>query len=402
MLGVEQWAELRRMHVVEQVPIKEIARRTGLARNTVRAALRSEVPPRYAHRDRPSKLDPFKPQVEELLRGDPRLPVRRIGELIAESGYEGGKTILADWLREVRPRFCPPRTFQRTSYRPGEILQFDLVVPRCEIPVGHGQTRRAWVLTAALGYSRAAAGALIFSRQMPDLVWGMSRCIAQLGALPETVVWDREGAIHAGGGRPTEAFAAFCGALPVAWRILEPRDPQSKGVLERLHRYMHTNFEPGRSFGGPDHFQSQLDAWMAKANEREHATLHERPVDRLAKERRRMRALPNPMPPTERRFVMRVPPQPYLRFDTNDYSLDPRAVGQRVEVRVSQRAIAAACLDSGALVARHRRCLAKRRTFTDPAHQALLEALRGNRRARGVDIAVTERPLERYDALIPA
>lgn len=402
MLGVEQWAELRRMHVVEGVAIKEIARRTGLARNTVRAALRSEAPPRYERVARPSKLDPFKPQVEELLRGDPRLPVRRIGELIAASGYEGGKTILADWVREVRPRFCPPRTFQRTSYRPGEILQFDLVVPRCEIPVGDGQTRRGWVLTAALGYSRAAAGALIFSRQMPDLVWGMSRCIAELGALPETVVWDREGAIHAGGGRPTEAFAAFCGALPVAWRILEPRDPQSKGVLERLHRYMHTNFEPGRSFRSPDHFQSQLDAWMAKANEREHATLHERPVDRLAEERRRMRALPSPMPASDRRFVLRVPPQPYLRFDTNDYSLDPRAVGRRVEVRVSQREIVAVCLDSGALVARHHRCFAKRRTFTDPAHQALLEALRGQRRRRGVDVAVAERPLDRYDALIPA
>jgi len=402
VLAVEQWAEIRRLHLVEQVPIKEIVRRTGLARNTVRAALRAKAPPRYERTAaRPSKLDPFKGEIEELLRRDPRLPAPRIMELIAASGYEGGKTILSDYLRELRPRFAPSRTYQRTSYRPGEILQFDLVEPRSKIPVGHGQSRRAWVLTAALGYSRAAAGALIFSRQIPDLIWGMSRCIAQLGALPETVVWDREGAIHAGGGRPTEAFVAFCGALPVDWHILEARDPESKGVLERLHRFMRTNFEPARCFSGPDHFQSSLDAWMAKANEREHATLHERPVDRLAVERRAMRPLPDPMPPTERRFTMRVPPQPYLRFDTNDYSLDPRAVGRRVEVRAGQRAILAACLDSGEIVARHRRSFAKRRTFTDPAHQALLEALRGHRRRR-VDITVPERPLERYDALIPA
>lgn len=164
---------------------------------------------------------------------------------------------------------------------------------------------------------------------------------------------------------------------------------------------MRTNFEPGRRFSGPDHFQAQLDAWMAKANEREHATLHERPIDRLVAEKKRMRALPEPMPATERRFTMRVPPQPYLRFDTNDYSLDPRAVGRRVEVRVGQRAIGAACLDSGEIVARHRRSFAKRRTFTDPAHQALLDALRGRRR-RPVDVTVTERPLARYDALIPA
>ena len=293
MLGVEQWAEIRRMHLVEKVPIKEIARRTGLARNTVRAALRAKAPPRYERTAaQPSKLDPFKGEIEELLRKDPRLPAPRIMELIAASGYEGGKTILCDHLREVRPRFAPPRTYQRTSYRPGEILQFDLMEPRAKVPVGHGQSRRAWVLTAALGYSRASAGALIFSRQIPDLIWGMSRCIAQLGALPETVVWDREGAIHAGAGRPTEAFLAFCGALPVDWRILEARDPESKGVLERLHRFMRTNFEPARSFRSPDHFQSsarRLDGQGQRARAR--GTLRERPVDRLAAERRAMRPL---------------------------------------------------------------------------------------------------------------
>ncbi len=88
--------------------------------------------------------------------------------------------------------------------------------------------------------------------------------------------------------------------MPVAWHILKPRDPESKGVLERLHRFMRTNFEPARSFRGPAHFQAELDRWMAKANERGHATLHERPVDRLMVERRRVRALPSPMPPTRR------------------------------------------------------------------------------------------------------
>ena len=390
------------MHFVEKVAIKEIARRTGLARNTVRSALRSDTPPAYKRTaKRASKLDPFKGEIEELLRNDPRIPAPRIRELIAESGYEGGKTILNDFLREMRPRFDTRRTYQRTEYRPGEILQFDLVEVRSKIPVGHGESRRAWVLTAALGYSRAASGSLIFSRQINDLLWGMSRCIFRLGGLPETIVWDREAAIHAGGGRPTEPFAAFCGQLPVAWRILEAADPESKGLLERLHRYMRTNFEPARRFRNPDHFQSQLDAWMQKANERVHASLRERPVDRLAKERRCMRPLPDPMPQTERRFVMRVPAQPYLRFDTNDYSVDPRAVGRRVEMRIGQRKVTAVSLDTAEVVANHQRCFAKRRTLTDPDHQALLEAQRGRRRHH-LDIEVDERPLARYDALIPS
>jgi transposase len=401
VVGVEQWAEIRRMHLVERVPIKEIARRTGLARNTIRAALRSERPPSYERALRPSKLDPFKAEVERLLRADPRIPNTRIRELIAELGYEGGKTILDNHLREVRPRFAPRRTYQRTVYRPGEICQFDLWEPRGEVPVGHGQTRRAWVVTSALGFSRAGAGALIFAKQAPDILWGMGRCLATLGALPETVVWDRESAI-APRGKPTDAFAAFCGSLPVGWSICEAADPESKGILERSHRFMRSNFEPGRAFASPEHFQATLDDWFAnRANTRLHRGIRAVPAERLVQERCRMRALPEQMPDTDRRFVMRVPQQPYLRFDTNDYSLDPRAAGRRVEVRVGQGQIRAITLDGGETVASHRRSFAKGLTFTDPAHQALLDQLRGTRR-RGPQVEVELRPLARYDALIPA
>ena len=91
---------------------------------------------------RPSKLDPFKEEIHELLRADPKLPGVRVRELIEPLGFEGGKTIVDDYLREVRPLFLAPRTFQRTVYRPGEICQLDLWQPSREVPVGHGQTRR--------------------------------------------------------------------------------------------------------------------------------------------------------------------------------------------------------------------------------------------------------------------
>jgi hypothetical protein len=396
---VEQWAEIRRMHFVERLAIKEIQRRTGRDRKTIRRALRSEEPPRYRRPPRPSKLDPFRDEIEHLLRSDPRLPGKRIRELIEELGYQGSKTILDDYLRELRPRYLPRRTYQRTLYRPGELLQFDLFEPRGLIPVGHGQTRRGWVVTAELGYSRALAGALVFSKQAPDLLFGMGRCLSRLGALPETLVWDREAAIHAGGGRPSEEFAAFCGRLAVGWLILEPADPESKGALERSHRFMRTNFEPGRRFCSELDYQVQLDAWTGRANARTHRTIRAVPAERLAEERRRMRPLPERMPETDRRFVTRVPQQPYLRFDTNDYSLDPRLAGRRVEVRVSQRELTAVALDTGELASRHRRSFAKGLTFTDPAHQRELERLRGTRRR---EPEVELRPLARYDALIPA
>jgi transposase len=126
VLDVRRWAEIRRMREVEGLSIHEIVRRTGHDRNTVRRALRREGPPRYQRPPRPSKLDPFKDEIHRLLQADPKLPGKRIRELIEELGYAGSKTILDDYLREVRPLFERRRTFQRTVYRSGELLQLDL------------------------------------------------------------------------------------------------------------------------------------------------------------------------------------------------------------------------------------------------------------------------------------
>jgi transposase len=397
VLDVERWAELRREHFVRGVSIKELVRRTGLARNTVRAALRSNVAPGFCCPERPSKLDPFKDEVLRLLKDDPRLPGVRVRELIEPLGFDGGKTILDDYLREVRPLFLKPRTYQRTIYRPGEICQWDLWEPSALVPVGHGQLRRAWVVVACLGYSRAGAGALIFSKEAPDVLWGMVRCLWSFGALPELMVWDREGCLHAGGGRPTEAYAAFCGQLPVDWHFCDPGDAQAKGAVERLQGYLETSFEPGRCFANHLDFRLQLDAWFEKANQRSHKTLRARPADRLVEEREVMRSLPAREPVTDRRWVLRVPPDPHVRFDTNDYSLDPSLVGRRVEVRVSQREVIAVALDTGELACRHERSFARHRTITALEHARALRERRGEPDA---EVVVEQRPLARYDRLI--
>ena len=168
--------------------------------------------------------------------------------------------------------------------------------------------------------------------------------------------------------------------------------------MERLQGYMETNFEPGRCFANHLDYQLQLDAWFEKANARTHKTLRERPIDRLLVEREVMRALPEREPDLDRRWVLRVPPDPHVRFDTNDYSLDPNLVGRRVEVRVSQREIIAVALDTGELACRHERCFAKNKTITALEHA---RALRQRRGQPDVDEQlVEERSLGVYDQLI--
>jgi hypothetical protein len=108
-----------------------------------------------------------------------------------------------------------------------------------------------------------------------------------------------------------------------------------------------------------------------------------------------MAPLPAVMPDTARRWVMRVPPDPHLRLDTNDYSLDPALVGRRVEVRADQREIQAVVLDTGEIACEHQRSFARHRTITALEHARVL---RDGRQPTQTPVEV--RPLARYDQLI--
>jgi transposase len=86
VVGVEQWAEIRRLHFVKGLSQREIRRRTGLHRDTIRRAIQSSEPPVYRREPAGSKLDPFKDEICRLLRADSKLPGVRIRELLEPLG----------------------------------------------------------------------------------------------------------------------------------------------------------------------------------------------------------------------------------------------------------------------------------------------------------------------------
>ena len=284
-----------------------------------------------------SKLDPFKDWICEQLRADPTIPSLRLREMATELGYEGGKTIFDDYVREVRPRFVVR----------ADVPAHDLSARRA------GAVRSVGAARAGPGRARADAprlgrdrGAVLVAgdRRRADLLQaGAGHPVGRWAAALSGSARCRRSWCGTARARSTPAAAArptssprFCGQLGVGWVILDAGDAQAKGVLERSHRFMRTNFEPGRRFANPLDFQLQLDGWCDRVNERVHRTIRAVPAERLVEERARMRPLPAAMPDSDRRFVTRVPQQPYLRVDRNDYSIDPAFAGRRVEVRVSQ------------------------------------------------------------------
>ena len=215
MINVEDWAEIRRLHRAEGMSVKAIVRRLGLARNTVRAALRSQGPPNYERERKGSIVDAVEPQVLELLREFPEMPATVIAERI---GWEHSIRVLRERVAELRPLFVPPDPCQRTSYRPGELAQFDLWQPDVDIPLGYGQAEKLWVLVGVCGFSRFIGAWMIPSRQTHDVLDGHLKVLSQFGALPRMVVWDQESAIGRWRGKDmsfTAEFQAFRGTLGV-------------------------------------------------------------------------------------------------------------------------------------------------------------------------------------------
>jgi hypothetical protein len=206
---------------------------------------------------------------------------------------------------------------------------------------------------------------MIPTRKTEDLLLGSWELIQQFGRVPRRLIWDNEPGIGRGP-RRAEGVTAFMGTLATKLVLLPPRDPESKGVVERRNGWFETSFMPGRTFTSPGDFNTQFTDWLGKANARVVRTIKAAPADLIDADRAAMLPLP-PVPlHLGWRNKIRLGRDYYVRLDTNDYSVDPQMIGRMVDVaadldRVRVRA-------NGRIVAEHTRVWARGTTVTDPAH----------------------------------
>ncbi|NLT57209.1 MAG: IS21 family transposase, partial [Actinomycetales bacterium] len=315
---MEDWAEIRRLHRAEQLPIKEIARRLGLARNTVRSALRSVEPPRRERGPRGSSIDAFEPRIRALLAEFPTMPATVIAERV---GWTRSLTVLKDRVRELRPLYLPQDPSDRLEHAPGEVVQCDLWFPPAPVPVAPDVARILPVLAMTSGHSRMTDAVMIPSRLGGDILSGMWQVLAGWGRCPRTLLWDRESAIG-GSGKPTVEAAGFAGTLGVRLQLAPSRDPETKGLVERRNGYFETSFLPGRTFSDPRDFTTQLRAWLGeRANTRWLRPIRTAPVQRWEADRAAMVDLPPLAPVVGLRGRVRLSRDYYVRVASNDYSV---------------------------------------------------------------------------------
>lgn len=354
----------------EGVPKARIAARLGISRTTVVKAVASDAPPKYVRTSAATSFAPFEAKVRQLLEGDAELPATVLAERV---GWTGSITWFRENVKRLRPEHRKIDPADRLVWEPGDAAQCDLWFPPRKIPLEDGTSRLLPVLVITAAHSRFIAGRMIPTRKTEDLLLGSWELIAGLGRVPRRLIWDNEPGIGRGQ-RRAEGVAAFMGTLATKLVLLPPKDPESKGIVERRNGWFETSFMPGRTFASPADFNTQFAGWLTLANARVVRTIGARPIDRLEADKAAMLALPPAVLHLGWRNRVRLGRDYYVRLDTNDYSVDPAVIGRLVEVsgdldRVKVRA-------DGRLVADHARMWARGQTITDPAHVQSAAVLR--------------------------
>jgi len=330
-----EWAEVRALEA-DGVSRREIARRLGISRNTVRALAEAEEPPRYSRAPAGSMIDPLEPVLRRLLEEVADIKAPRVTEILRDDyGFTGSVDLVRKRLAVLRPRSVRPA--QRTGYRPGQVLQLDWG----EMPTRPriaGRERRVYALVATLPYSGAQTAHFSFDLTSESFLEGHVRIFDWLGGVVRECVYDNLRSAVARRDRDqvtwNQRFLALRGHYAFHATACTPATPREKGSVEGGVRHLKTGFWPARRFGSLIELDEQYARWRDRVcNRRIHATGRFAVFERLAHEREVLR----PLPPIGFEFAgarpVRVPLDGYLKLGGNFYRAPLRLVHQRVELR---------------------------------------------------------------------
>ena len=401
---MKDWAEVHRLFHRERWSKTAIAEKLEMSRNTVDRLLGLGEPPRYERASRGSALDRFDDDIVAMLAENSKAPATVILERLRPVGYAGGITVLKERLALLRPVMVAAKSYQRTSYLPGEVAQLDWWHTGYAVPVGKDAHREAFGLVATLPHSAAHATCFTFSRTTPDFCAAALGCFVRLGGVPEKAVTDNEGCIvkprRGGRAQLVDDVAALFGRLLLRPVILRPRFPEGKGQDERTVGYLQTSFLPLRQFDSIEDLQAQHDDWAETvAFERHHRRVGAKVADAWRVERGFLRALPDPLPDVDVHTEARVMKDGFVRVRDVDYSVPPGLSGRRVQVRCSLTEVVVHL--EGECIAAHRRSFVPADVILDPVHARALRLHRNARsRLETGDVCVPAPDLARYDAVM--
>lgn len=373
MLAQEAIARIRRLFHAEHWKIGTIADCLGLHHNTVRQALETE---RFncKKKTRTSLTDPFIEFIRQTLKEHPRLRATRLFEMIRQRGYKGSVVQLRRVVSEVRPHFR--EAFMDLRFFPAEQAQVDWA-HFGKVTIGQA-IRKLSCFVMTLCYSRALYLEFFFDQSLESFLRGHVRAFRDFSGLPRVLLYDNLRSVVLDRRKDLIHFHPRLLELSAHYhfqpRACRPMRGNEKGRVERAIRYIRDSFFAARHFTSLEALNRQALKWRDDV-----ALVRPWPDDRtrIVKElyeEEKTRLLPLPAHPFNtdllKPFVSRK--RIYVRYDLNDYSIPPKAVGRTLTLAASDTRVR--ILDGSKVLATHQRSYDRGRCIEDPAHkQELVE-----------------------------
>ena len=332
--------------------MREIAKSMGISRNTVKKYLTIDYSSADESDKRKSKIDEYRSFVDGQVKNG-NYNCENILKQIRGMGYEGGLTILKDYVRQYRPGRQLPAV-RRYETAPGHQAQLDWGIAHyCD---KYGVVHKVPAMVMVLGYSRAMYVEFVKRCDEDSLMRGMANAFEFFGGVPREVLTDRMKTVitdYSEAGpvwhKRFEDFAAVMGFVP---RVCRARRPQTKGKVERGVRFLKENFLPCRCFTDLDDLNSQVKQWCSEQNNRIHGSTGKAPSTMLIDEK--LMALPSSDMVSAYRWQSRKASRDgFISYDGVLYGLPWQYSGKEISVRIVGDALEA--WHGGIRIASHRR-----------------------------------------------
>lgn len=379
MIDYQTFCQIRELHQRQGLNVEQIAQALELHRHTVTKWLAEPHyrPARQA--SRASKLDPYKGDIVRWLEAHP-LSAVQVLQRLREQGYEGGYSIVKDYVRKIRPRRRP--AFLRLAFAPGECAQVDWG-SYGTMAVG-ATRRRLSFFVMVLCYSRLMYLEFTLAQTMEHFLGCHENAFRAIGGGVESVMVDnlKSAVLQRTPGEPPvfhPRYLELANHFGFHIRPCGVGKGNEKGRVENGVGYVKKNFLNGLEISDLTALNHAAREWLDNvANVRVHGETRQRPVDRFQEERAKL--LPLPEQPFDSAWLktVRVSNQFRVSFDANRYSVPAEYASQHVLLKAYPERL---CIYAdNKLIARHPRCYDRHQDIEDPDHPRALLAQRRNAR----------------------
>lgn len=387
MISPETEALILRYYHAEHWKPGTIASQLGVHHSVVTRVLAKDNHAPALPGSRIRLIDPYVPFIRETLARFPQLPAARLYKMAKARGFGGGERYFRHIVKAYRP-VRQTEAYLRLRTLPGEQAQVDWA------HFGHLSTGRAkrplMAFVMVLSYSRQIYLHFFLDARMENFLRGHLGAFTAWGGVARVLLYDnlKSAVLERQGSaiRFNPALMAFAAHYCFEPRPVAVARGNEKGRVERAIRFIRQNFWPARTFRDLNDLNEQAAAWCLEVAQRPCPEQKSRPVHDVFVQEDQPRLMPLPASPypVVEQVTVTVGKTPYIRFDTNDYSVPYEYVRKTLTVLAEPDEVR--IVDGPQVVAAHPRSYDKGQQIENENHiEALARAKYAARAHRNTD-----------------